>query len=48
MVAMTASPPEHMLRNRHAFVKSDNPFQRTVRIGQTLWRKKQGYPIGLC
>jgi hypothetical protein len=47
MVTMTSSPPEDLLRNHHAFVKSDNPFQRTVRLRQALWREKRGYPIGL-
>jgi len=47
MVTMTSSPPENLLRNHRAFVKSDNPFQRTVRLRQALWREKRGYPIGL-
>jgi hypothetical protein len=47
MVTMTSSPPEDLLRNHHAFVKSDNPFQRTVRLRQALWRERRGYPIGL-
>lgn len=46
-VPLTAPPPEDLLRSHHAFVKSDNPFQRTVRLRQALWREKQGYPIGL-
>jgi len=47
MVAMTTAPPEDVLRSHHAFVKSDNLFQRTVRLRQALWREKLGYPIGL-
>jgi len=47
MVLMTASPTDDLLRSHHAFVKSDNPFQRTVRLRQAMWREKQGYPIGL-
>ena len=47
MVTMTFSPSEDLLRSHHAFVKSDNPFQRTVRLRQALWREKRGYPIGL-
>jgi hypothetical protein len=47
MVVMTASPPDDLLRSHHAFVKSDNPFQRTVRLRQAMWREKQGYPVGL-
>ena len=44
---MTSSPHEDLLRNHHAFVKSDNPFQRAVRLRQAFWREKRGYPIGL-
>jgi hypothetical protein len=40
-------PPEDLLRSHNAFVKSDNAFQRTVRLRQALWREKEGYPIGL-
>lgn len=47
MVPMTNSPSEDLLRRHHAFVKSDNPCQRTIRLRQALWREKQGYPIGL-
>jgi len=47
MVTMTSSPPDDLLRNHHAFVKSDNSFQRTVRLRQAFWREKRGYPIGL-
>jgi hypothetical protein len=47
MVVMIASPPDDLLRSHHAFVKSDNPFQRTVRLRQTLWREKRGYRVGL-
>jgi hypothetical protein len=46
MVAMTA-PTDDLLRSHHAFVKSDNGFQRTVRLRQAMWRENQGYPIGL-
>lgn len=44
---MTTAPSEELLRSHHVFVKSDNPFQRTVRLRQALWREKQGYPVGL-
>ena len=47
MVPITASPPADLLRSHHAFVKSDNGFQRTVRLRQALWREKRGYPAGL-
>jgi hypothetical protein len=47
MLVMPASPPEDLLRSHHAFVKSDNPFQRTVRLRQALWREERGYPVGL-
>jgi hypothetical protein len=47
MVPMTNSPSEDLLRSHHAFVKSDNGFQRTVRLRQALWREKFDYPIGL-
>jgi hypothetical protein len=47
MVAMTTAPTDDLLRRHHAFVKSDSPFQRTVRLRQALWREKQGHPIGL-
>jgi hypothetical protein len=47
MVARTTAQPEDLLRSHHALVKSDNVFQRTVRLRQALWREKQGYPIGL-
>jgi len=47
MVPMLSVPPLDLLRAHHVFVKADNPFQRTVRLRQALWREKQGYPIGL-
>jgi hypothetical protein len=47
MLVMTSPPREDVLRRHHVFVKSDSPFQRTVRLRQALWREKQGYPIGL-
>jgi len=47
MVAMTTAPSEDVLRSHHAFVKSDNSFQRTVRLRQAVWREKLGYPVGL-
>jgi hypothetical protein len=46
MVVMTA-PTDDLLRSHHVFVKSDSPFQRTVRLRQAMWREKQGYPVGL-
>jgi len=33
-------------RNHHAFVASDNTFQRRARLLQSLWREEQGLPIG--
>ena len=47
MLVMTPLRPEDLPRSHHAFVKSDNPFQRAVRLRQALWREKRGYPIGL-
>jgi hypothetical protein len=34
------------LREHHAFVSTDNAFQRRARILQTLWREAQRLPIG--
>jgi hypothetical protein len=47
MVPMLSAPTPDQLRAHDVFVKRDNPFQRTVRLRQALWREKQGYPIGL-
>ena len=44
---MTAVLSENELRAHHVFVKTDNPFQRAVRLRQALWREEQGYPVGL-
>jgi hypothetical protein len=44
---MACAPPDSLLRAHHAFVRADNPFQRTVRLRQALWRETRGYPVGL-
>ena len=44
---MTTAPTDDLLRAHDAFVKSDNQFQRSVRLRQALWREKRGYPVGL-
>jgi len=31
-----------LARKHHAFVSSDNPFQRRARVLQALWREEQG------
>ena len=41
MLVMTPLRPEDLPRSHHAFVKSDNAFQRTVRLRQALWREKR-------
>ena len=35
-----------LARSHHAFVPSDNQFQRRARVLQALWREEQGLPIG--
>ncbi len=35
-----------LARKHHAFVPSDNTFQRRARVLQALWREEQGLPIG--
>jgi hypothetical protein len=47
IAVMAAAPSENLLRSHHAFVKSDNKFQRSVRLRQALWRERHGHPIGL-
>lgn len=47
MVGMLSVPSPDLLRAHDVFVKTDNSFQRRVRLRQALWREKQGYPIGL-
>jgi hypothetical protein len=44
---MLSVPTADLLRAHDVFVKTDNPFQRQVRLRQALWRERQGYPIGL-
>jgi hypothetical protein len=44
---MPPLPAPDLLSAHDVFVKKDNPFQRTVRLRQALWREKQSYPIGL-
>lgn len=35
-----------LLRHHHAFVATDDPFQRRARLLQALWREARGLPIG--
>ena len=35
-----------LAEEHHAYVASDNAFQRRARLLQALWREEQGLPIG--
>ena len=37
---------EELLDRHHAFVATDNAFQRRARLLQSLWRDEQGLPPG--
>lgn len=39
-------PLREILQRHHAYVPSDNDFQRRARLLQSLWREEQGLPIG--
>lgn len=41
------TPISSHLAAHHALVLSDNDFQRTARLRQSLWRERHGYPMGL-
>lgn len=41
------APTSAQLATHLALVSSDNAFQRTARLTQSLWRERHGYPIGL-
>lgn len=43
---MPNAPAESLLREHHAFVPTDNAFQRRARLLQARWRERQGLAIG--
>jgi hypothetical protein len=44
---MGLPPSNDLLSAHHVLVPADNRFQRASRLGQALWREKNGHPIGL-
>lgn len=46
MTTRLSRPSKALLERHHAFVASDNTFQRRARLLQTLWREREGLAIG--
>ena len=44
---LLVTPSDSLLSEHHVLVPADNRFQRASRLGQALWREKNGHPIGL-
>lgn len=44
---MASSPTDDLLRRHQVLVRSDNAFQRSVRLRQAVWRESRGYPVGI-